>query len=72
MNRESNRRRQKEKPQQTIKRQNTKKKKRKEGFMLGGGVTFLWAKHSHETKGTCPGVLRVGENRVRRKMKLVG
>lgn len=49
-----------------------KKKKRKEGFMLGGGVTFLWAKHSHETKGTCPGVLRVGENRVRRKMKLVG
>lgn len=48
-----------------------KKKKRKEGFMLGG-VTFLWAKHSHETKGTCPGVLRVGENRVRREMKLVG
>lgn len=49
-----------------------KKKEKKRGLHVGGGVTFLWAKHSHETKGTCPGVLRVGENRVRRKMKLVG
>lgn len=69
MNRESNRR-QKEKPQQTIKRQNTKKEK-KRGLHVGGGY-IPRAKHSHETKGTCPGVLRVGENRVRRKMKLVG
>lgn len=55
------------------KKEEYKKRKRKEGFMLGGGgVTFLWAKHSHETEGTCPGVLRVGEKRVRREMKLVG
>lgn len=72
MNRESNSRRQKEKPQQTIKRKNTKKEKEKRASCWGGGVTFLWAKHSHETEGTCPGVLRVGEKRVRREMKLVG
>lgn len=42
------------------KKEEYKKKTRKEGFMWGGGVTFLWAKYSHETKGTCPGVLRWG------------